>query len=42
MKKIVLQAALDFVDMHRALKTAEEAVCGGIDRLEAGDRKSVV
>ncbi|MHC4196956.1 MAG: orotidine 5'-phosphate decarboxylase / HUMPS family protein [Planctomycetota bacterium] len=31
-----LQVALDFVDLHRAVKVAEEAVEGGADRLEAG------
>ncbi len=36
LKKPVLQVALDFVDMHRALKAAEEAVLGGADWLEAG------
>jgi 3-hexulose-6-phosphate synthase / 6-phospho-3-hexuloisomerase len=34
--KPVLQLALDFVDLHRALKVAEEAVAGGADWLEAG------
>lgn len=32
----VLQVALDFVDLPRALKVAEEAVEGGVDWLEAG------
>jgi 3-hexulose-6-phosphate synthase/6-phospho-3-hexuloisomerase len=32
----VLQVALDFVDLPRALKVAEEAVLGGADWLEAG------
>ena len=32
----VLQVALDFVDMDRALKLAREAVAGGADILEAG------
>jgi 3-hexulose-6-phosphate synthase/6-phospho-3-hexuloisomerase len=32
----VLQVALDFVDLHRALRVAEEAVEGGADWLEAG------
>ncbi len=36
MSKIITQVALDFVDSHRALKVAEEAVEGGIDWLEAG------
>jgi len=31
-----LQVALDFVDLPRALKVAEEAVEGGVDWLEAG------
>ncbi len=34
--KPVLQVALDFVDMSRAMKCAEEAVKGGVDWLEAG------
>ena len=32
----VLQLALDFVDMHRALGVAREAVLGGADWLEVG------
>ncbi|MFQ5956939.1 MAG: 3-hexulose-6-phosphate synthase [Candidatus Brocadiales bacterium] len=32
----ILQVALDFVDLHRAIKVAEEAVAGGADWLEAG------
>jgi 3-hexulose-6-phosphate synthase/6-phospho-3-hexuloisomerase len=32
----VLQLALDFVDLHRALGVAEEAVRGGVDWLEVG------
>jgi 3-hexulose-6-phosphate synthase/6-phospho-3-hexuloisomerase len=32
----VLQLALDFVDLPRALKVAEEALAGGADWLEAG------
>jgi len=32
----ILQVALDFVDLHRAIKVAEEAVEGGADWLEAG------
>ncbi|NLE10385.1 MAG: DUF561 domain-containing protein, partial [Actinobacteria bacterium] len=32
----VLQLALDFVDLPRALQVAEEAVAGGADWLEAG------
>jgi len=34
--KPVLQIALDFVNLSRALKAAEEAVAGGVDWLEAG------
>jgi len=34
--KPVLQLALDFVDLRRALQVAEEAVAGGVDWLEAG------
>jgi len=34
--KPVLQIALDFVDLKRALKLAEEAVAGGCDWIEAG------
>jgi 3-hexulose-6-phosphate synthase/6-phospho-3-hexuloisomerase len=34
--KAVLQLALDFVDLPRALQVAEEAVAGGADWLEAG------
>ena len=32
----ILQVALDFLDLPRALKVAEEAVAGGADWLEAG------
>lgn len=32
----ILQVALDFVDLERALQVAEEAVAGGADWLEAG------
>ncbi len=32
----ILQLALDFVDLKRALKVAHEAVSGGVDWLEAG------
>lgn len=32
----VLQVALDFLDLDRALRVAEEAVAGGVDWLEAG------
>jgi len=34
--KPILQVALDFVDMERALRVAEEAVAGGADWIEAG------
>ena len=34
--KPILQLALDFVDLKRALKVAREAVEGGVDWLEAG------
>lgn len=34
--KPVLQVALDFVNLSRALKCAEEAVKGGVDWIEAG------
>ncbi|OGS46911.1 MAG: bifunctional hexulose-6-phosphate synthase/ribonuclease regulator [Elusimicrobia bacterium RIFOXYD2_FULL_34_15] len=34
--RTILQVALDFVDLKRALKLAEEAVAGGCDWLEAG------
>ncbi len=34
--KPVLQIALDFINLSRALKAAEEAVAGGVDWLEAG------
>ena len=34
--KPILQVALDFVDLARAIKVAEEAVKGGADWLEAG------
>jgi 3-hexulose-6-phosphate synthase/6-phospho-3-hexuloisomerase len=36
LKGPVLQVALDFVDLERAVKVAEEAVAGGADWLEAG------
>ena len=36
MMEPVLQLALDFVDLDRALRVAEEAVKGGVDWLEAG------
>src|SRR5262249_7535777 len=31
-----LQLALDFVDLHRAVRAAEEGVAGGVDWLEGG------
>jgi len=34
--KPLLQVALDFVDLHRAIKVAKEAVEGGVDILEVG------
>ena len=34
--KPILQLALDFVDLPRAILVAEEAVAGGVDWLEAG------
>jgi len=34
--KPILQLALDFVDLRRAIKVAHEAVKGGVDWLEAG------
>jgi len=34
--KPVVQLALDFVELDRALKVAQEAVAGGVDWLEAG------
>ncbi|MDI9619443.1 MAG: orotidine 5'-phosphate decarboxylase [Candidatus Nezhaarchaeota archaeon] len=36
MEEPILQLALDFVDLHRAVKVAEEALRGGVDWLEAG------
>lgn len=36
LKQPVLQVALDFVDLERAVKVAEEAVAGGADWIEAG------
>jgi 3-hexulose-6-phosphate synthase/6-phospho-3-hexuloisomerase len=36
MSKTLLQVALDFVDLPRALAVAEQAVAGGADILEAG------
>ena len=35
-EKTVLQLALDFISLDRALKVAEEAVKGGVDWIEAG------
>ncbi len=35
-QKPIMQVALDFVDLDRALQLAEEAVAGGADWLEAG------
>ena len=34
--KPILQLALDFVDLQRALKNAKEGMAGGADWLEAG------
>jgi 3-hexulose-6-phosphate synthase/6-phospho-3-hexuloisomerase len=34
--KIILQVALDFVDAHRALNVASQAVLAGVDWIEAG------
>ena len=34
--KVILQVALDFVDLPRALLVAQEAVAGGVDWVEAG------
>jgi len=34
--KPVLQLALDFVDLRRAVKNAKKALAGGVDWLEAG------
>ncbi|MCF6159257.1 MAG: bifunctional hexulose-6-phosphate synthase/ribonuclease regulator [wastewater metagenome] len=33
---IIVQVALDFVDLHRAVKVAREAIEGGVDWLEIG------
>ena len=33
---VILQVALDFVDLHRAVKVAGEAIEGGADWLEIG------
>ncbi len=35
-KEPVLQVALDFLDLERAVRVAEEAVSGGVDWIEAG------
>ncbi len=35
-ERVILQVALDFVDLDRALKVAAEAIAGGADWLEAG------
>lgn len=35
-RRPILQVALDFIDLDRALRLAEEAVAGGADWLEAG------
>ena len=35
-KKPKLQVALDFTDLHRAIKVVEEAVKGGVDWIEVG------
>ena len=35
-EKPVLQVAIDFIDLPRALRVAEEAVAGGVDWIEAG------
>ena len=34
--KPILQLALDFVDLKRALKSAQAGIAGGVDWLEAG------
>ncbi|MDO9462877.1 MAG: D-arabino 3-hexulose 6-phosphate aldehyde lyase, partial [Deltaproteobacteria bacterium] len=34
--KPVLQLALDFVDLKRAIKVAKAAMAGGVDWLESG------
>ncbi len=33
---VILQVALDFVDLHRAVKVAQESIAGGADWLEIG------
>ncbi len=33
---VILQVALDFIDLHRAVKVAEEAIDGGADWVEIG------
>ena len=35
-KEPILQVALDFLDLERAIQVAEEAVAGGVDWIEAG------
>jgi 3-hexulose-6-phosphate synthase/6-phospho-3-hexuloisomerase len=35
-ERVILQVALDFVDLDRALNVAQEAIAGGADWLEAG------
>jgi 3-hexulose-6-phosphate synthase/6-phospho-3-hexuloisomerase len=35
-KEPILQVALDFLDIERAIQVAEEAVAGGVDWIEAG------
>ena len=35
-KHIIIQVALDFVDIHRAIKVARESIEGGADWLEIG------
>ncbi|MCS7139768.1 MAG: orotidine 5'-phosphate decarboxylase [Candidatus Nezhaarchaeota archaeon] len=36
MERAILQLALDFINLHRAIKVAKEALKGGVDWLEAG------
>ena len=36
MKEPILQLALDFVDLDRAIRVAEESIKGGVDWLEVG------
>ena len=35
-QKPILQVAIDFIDLNRALKIAEESVAGGVDWIEVG------